>query len=153
MVCYVPIDKNDGVLRARLEELAAERRRFGFRRLAVLLRRDGMLVNIKRVLRVHRQAPSGTEACQTASCSWARSNLRTKKFFYNAYSRLEWNKPPNTITKSFIYLGSGKFTHRERPRGFTIREAARLQSFADDFAFEDGPTMVAARIIGGAVPP
>ena len=56
MVRYVPIDKNDGVLRARLVELAAERRRFGFRRLAVLLRRDGMLVNIKRVLRVYREA-------------------------------------------------------------------------------------------------
>ena len=56
MVRYVPIDKNDGALRARLVELAAERRRFGFRRLALLLRRDGMLVNIKRVLRVYREA-------------------------------------------------------------------------------------------------
>ena len=55
MVRYVPIDKNDGALRARLVELAAKRRRFGFRRLAVLLRRDGMLVNIKRVLRVYRE--------------------------------------------------------------------------------------------------
>ena len=41
MVRYIPIDENDGALRARLVELAAERRRFGFRRLAVLLRRDG----------------------------------------------------------------------------------------------------------------
>ena len=56
MVRYVRIAKNDAELRARLEELAAERRRFGFRRLAVLLRRDGMVVNIKRVLRVYREA-------------------------------------------------------------------------------------------------
>jgi putative transposase len=56
MVRYVRIAKNDAELRARLEELAAERRRFGFRRLAVLLRRDGIVVNIKRVLRVYRQA-------------------------------------------------------------------------------------------------
>ncbi len=55
-VRYVPIDKNDGALRARLEELTAERRGFGFRQLAVLLCRDGMLVNIKRVLRVYREA-------------------------------------------------------------------------------------------------
>lgn len=33
-----------------------ERRRFGYRRLAVLLRRDGWKVNIKRVLRVYREA-------------------------------------------------------------------------------------------------
>lgn len=56
MVRYVRIVKDDGPLRARLEELAAERRRFGFRRLAVLLRRDGLVVNIKRVLRIYREA-------------------------------------------------------------------------------------------------
>lgn len=56
MVRYVRIVKDDGPLRARLEELAAERRRFGFRRLAVLLRRDGIVVNIKRVLRIYREA-------------------------------------------------------------------------------------------------
>jgi putative transposase len=56
MIRYVRIVKDDVVLRARLEELAAERRRFGFRRLAVLLRRDGLIVNIKRVLRVYREA-------------------------------------------------------------------------------------------------
>ena len=43
------------VLRQRLRELAAERRRFGYRRLAVLLRREGWAVNWKRVYRVYRQ--------------------------------------------------------------------------------------------------
>jgi putative transposase len=43
-------------LRTRLGELAEERRRFGYRRLAVLLRRDGWKVNIKRVLRIYREA-------------------------------------------------------------------------------------------------
>jgi putative transposase len=52
----VSIPKDDVPLRTRLEELAAERRRFGYRRLAVLLRRDGWRVNIKRVLRVYREA-------------------------------------------------------------------------------------------------
>lgn len=56
MIRYIRISKDDGPLRARLEELAAERRRFGFRRLAVLLRRDGWMVNIKRVRRVYRDA-------------------------------------------------------------------------------------------------
>ncbi len=56
MIRYVRMLKDDQQLRHRLEELAAERRRFGFRRLAVLLRRDGIVVNIKRVLRVYREA-------------------------------------------------------------------------------------------------
>ena len=56
MIRYVHLPKDDAPLRARLEELAAERRRFGYRRLAVLLRRDGWKVNIKRLLRVYREA-------------------------------------------------------------------------------------------------
>jgi putative transposase len=42
-------------LRQRLRELAAERRRFGYRRLHELLRREGWAVNGKRVYRVYRQ--------------------------------------------------------------------------------------------------
>lgn len=56
MIRYAFIMKDDGPIRERLKELAAERRRFGFRRLAVLLRRDGIIVNIKRVLRIYREA-------------------------------------------------------------------------------------------------
>src|SRR5437764_1394006 len=41
-------------LRARLRALAAERRRFGYRRLHVLLRREGFAVNHKRVYRLYR---------------------------------------------------------------------------------------------------
>ena len=56
MVRYIRIVKDKTKLRARLEELASERSRFGFRRLAVLLRRDGLIENIKRVPRVYREA-------------------------------------------------------------------------------------------------
>ena len=46
---------DDGVLRERLRALAQERRRFGYRRLWVLLRREGHAVNRKRVYRLYRQ--------------------------------------------------------------------------------------------------
>ena len=49
----------DDDLKTRLQELATERRRFGYRRLHVLSRRDGIIANHKRVYRVyaavHRQ--------------------------------------------------------------------------------------------------
>jgi putative transposase len=48
--------RDDGPLRERLIELAQERPRFGYRRLHVLLRRDGWQVNHKRVQRVYRMA-------------------------------------------------------------------------------------------------
>lgn len=44
------------VLRQRLCELAQERRRFGYRRLHVLLQREGHAVNHKRVERLYREA-------------------------------------------------------------------------------------------------
>jgi putative transposase len=46
---------DDGELRNRLKALAQERRRFGYRRLHVLLRREGRLVNHKRLQRIYRE--------------------------------------------------------------------------------------------------
>jgi putative transposase len=45
----------DGVLRGRMRELAAERRRFGYRRLHVLLRQEGLVCNRKRTQRLYRE--------------------------------------------------------------------------------------------------
>lgn len=42
-------------VRARLRELAAERPRFGYQRLYLLLRREGVVVNHKRVYRLYRE--------------------------------------------------------------------------------------------------
>jgi putative transposase len=46
---------DDAVLRARLRDLAAQRPRFGYRRLHALLRREGIVVNHKRVERLYRE--------------------------------------------------------------------------------------------------
>jgi putative transposase len=52
---YRPTPREDEpVLRRRLRELAAERHRFGYRRLHVLLGREGVAVNHKRVERLYR---------------------------------------------------------------------------------------------------
>jgi putative transposase len=55
-VRYQPRCKDDAVLVERLRELARERPRFGYRRLHALLRREGEIVNHKRVYRVYRAA-------------------------------------------------------------------------------------------------
>jgi transposase InsO family protein len=46
---------DDAALRQRLRALAHERRRFGYRRLHVLLRREGFTVNHKRLFRLYRE--------------------------------------------------------------------------------------------------
>jgi len=47
--------RDDSVIRGRLRELAALRRRWGYRKLHVLLRREGVVVNHKRVERIYRE--------------------------------------------------------------------------------------------------
>jgi putative transposase len=55
-VRYRPRARDDQPLRERLVQLGKERSRFGYRRLHVLLRREGFRVNHKRVLRLYRVA-------------------------------------------------------------------------------------------------
>lgn len=46
---------DDGDLRSRLRDLAQQRRRFGYRRLHILLRRDGITINRKKTQRLYRE--------------------------------------------------------------------------------------------------
>jgi putative transposase len=52
---YRSVRPDDADLRARLRELAAVRRRFGYRRLLILLRREGTQVNHKKLRRLYRE--------------------------------------------------------------------------------------------------
>ena len=46
---------DDASVRARLRELAAIRRRFGYRRLDILLMREGIAMNHKKLRRLYRE--------------------------------------------------------------------------------------------------
>lgn len=52
---YASKRPDDGALRERLNALASERRRFGYRRLYLLLRRQGLKVNHKKLFRLYRE--------------------------------------------------------------------------------------------------
>ncbi len=52
---YAPRRSDDGDLRSRLREIAAERRRFGYRRLGIMLAREGLVMNHKKLLRLYRE--------------------------------------------------------------------------------------------------
>jgi putative transposase len=52
---YRPRRPDDSLLRQRLRELAAERRRFGYRRLGWLLEREGHVMNRKKLYRLYRE--------------------------------------------------------------------------------------------------
>lgn len=46
---------DDGTVRKRLRELAAQRRRFGYRRLHILLKREGVEMNWKKLYRLYKE--------------------------------------------------------------------------------------------------
>src|SRR6185437_16239695 len=55
MIRYRSRRPPDAELRARLRDLAHERRRFGYRRLFILLRREGEPSGINRIHRIYRE--------------------------------------------------------------------------------------------------
>ncbi len=52
---YAHRRSDDGDLRSRLREIALERRRFGYRRLGIMLSREGIVMNHKKLLRLYRE--------------------------------------------------------------------------------------------------
>lgn len=78
--------------------------------------------------------------------------LAPKKHYSGAYGRLCWDRPARTITKWVFHPGSGRFFHPIQDRTITIREAARLHSYPDNFHFLGTYTEMAGQI-GESVPP
>ena len=69
---------------------------------------------------------------------------------------MKWDDLSPTITTQCHGFGNGRFGHPKQNRAISLREAARLQTFPDDYQFvhPDDPhyfTMI-ARFIGNAVP-
>lgn len=78
--------------------------------------------------------------------------LAPKKHYSGAYGRLYWDKPARTITRWVFHPGSGRFFHPTQNRTITIREAARLHSYPDNFHFLGTYTEMSSQI-GESVPP
>jgi DNA (cytosine-5)-methyltransferase 1 len=85
----------------------------------------------------------------------AEEKLKTR-CFTDVYTRMRSDRPAPTITTKCHSISNGRFGHYDvtQNRGLSLREAAALQSFPDDYVFDppDGVEIV-ARMIGNAVPP
>ncbi len=74
-----------------------------------------------------------------------------REYFSQAYGRLHRHGIAQTITTFFHNPGSGRFTHYRDLRALTVREAARFQSFDDDYILF-GKAEQQMRHVGNAVP-
>ena len=75
-----------------------------------------------------------------------------KSVHSGSYGRLCWDEQAPTITTRFDTPAGGRFIHPTEDRTLTPREAARIQSFPDDFIFYGNKTTI-CKTIGNAVPP
>lgn len=91
---------------------------------------------------LQRVAPELTPKC------W----IRKKSGGTDLFGRLWWHKPAVTVRTEFFKPEKGRYLHPEQHRPITHREAARFQSFPDDFHFL-GSKVEIAKQIGNAVPP
>lgn len=91
---------------------------------------------------LQRIAPELTPAC------W----IKKRSGGTDLFGRLWWDRPSVTIRTEFFKPEKGRYLHPEQHRPITHREAARFQSFPDDFRFIGSKTEIAKQI-GNAVPP
>ena len=79
-----------------------------------------------------------------------------ERCFSDVYTRMYPDRPSPTITTKCHSISNGRFGHYDlkQVRALSLREAAILQSFPDDYVFyPDDEIEPVARMIGNAVPP
>jgi DNA (cytosine-5)-methyltransferase 1 len=91
---------------------------------------------------LQKRAPELTPGC------WIRKTSGGTDLF----GRLWWDRPALTIRTEFFKPEKGRYLHPKQHRPITHREAARFQSFPDEFIFA-GTKIEIAKQIGNAVPP
>lgn len=100
----------------------------------------------------------GTElevGCHSRLRSRMGKDGRRSGGYTDVYTRLYADRPAPTITTKCFSFSNGRFGHYDRSqnRALSIREAACLQSFPDDYRFVTPSISSAAKMIGNAVPP
>jgi DNA (cytosine-5)-methyltransferase 1 len=69
----------------------------------------------------------------------------------DVYGRIDSRQPAPTMTTACINPSKGRFVHPTQHHGITLRQAARIQTFPDEFQFAGG-LISAGMQVGNAVP-
>ena len=105
-----------------------------------------------RMVELLQHIPEGQSAQDLEVYAKIPAHLRPGRSYQNSYARISWDQPVPTITRNFSTPSSASCIHPSQLRGLTIREAARCQSFADNYKLT-GTTVQKRLLIGNAVPP
>ena len=111
---------------------------------------------------VRTLSPENTKRIQAAraGASWTTipESLRPEchrngyRGFSNVYGRMEWDSPSPTITGGCTTLSKGRFGHPVANRTISVREAALLQTFPEEYLFDTPYMEYVCNVIGNALP-
>ena len=106
--------------------------------------------------RIRASKPGGTWRDWSAELQAACHQRESGETYPSVYGRMEWGKVAPTITTQCFGYGNGRFGHPDQNRAISLREAAMLQTFPEDYRFvSDGSPVrfnALGRLIGNAVP-
>jgi DNA (cytosine-5)-methyltransferase 1 len=110
-------------------------------------------LNLKRI---KASRPGGSWADWPEELRATCHKKSTGKTYPSVYGRMSWDLPAPTITTQCNGFGNGRFGHPEQDRAISLREAAILQSFPENYQFfrkgEKRAITSIAKMIGNAVP-
>lgn len=149
-------------LTARLVELAAERRRFGYRRLHVLVRREGWTVNHKRTWRLYRgaklqvprrgkRAPCGAER-QSLLLPTAPDATWSMDFIFDRFGEARALKVLNIVddcTKEAVDIVAGS-SIKGADVVRALEQAARFRRLPQAIRTDQGPEFTGRALQGWA---
>ncbi len=106
--------------------------------------------------RIRSSKPGGTWRDWDDSLLAECHRRKSGQTYPSVYGRMEWDRPAPTVTTQCFGFGNGRFGHPEQDRAISLREAAILQTFPDDYRFlaprERVRFNILGRLIGNAVP-
>lgn len=111
---------------------------------------------------VRQLSPENKERIQLAKPggSWSdypdekRPNCHRNGYrgFSNVYGRMSWDAVAPTMTAGCTTLSKGRFGHPAEDRTISLREAALLQEFPDDYKLPTPYMEYACSVVGNALP-
>jgi DNA (cytosine-5)-methyltransferase 1 len=103
--------------------------------------------------RIRATKKSGGGRLDWHSSLWLECHKNTSGY-KDVYGRIDWDKPSPTLTTRFYGYSCGRYGHPDQDRALSIKEGALLQTFPNDYIFEESNSMESlGKQIGNAVPP
>lgn len=108
-------------------------------------------VSERNLERLRATPPDGGDRRSWPDHLWLACHRKDNAGHSDVYGRMAWDRPSPALTCRCHSISNGRYGHPEQDRAISLREAAAIQTFPDDYEFY-GYDKAIARQIGNAVP-